>query len=86
MKTPTAIRACKSLHHRFLLLTVIDERLEKGDVQWMTAGRGIMHSEMPIFDPDPTKEENSEGLQLWVDLPAKDKFCEPSYQERKAAE
>lgn len=52
----------------------------------MTAGRGIMHSEMPMFDPDPTKEENSVGLQLWVDLPAKDKFCEPSYQERKAAE
>jgi len=52
----------------------------------MTAGRGIMHSEMPYFDPDPTKEESSEALQLWVDLPAKDKFCEPSYQERKAAE
>jgi redox-sensitive bicupin YhaK (pirin superfamily) len=69
-----------------LCLTVTDVRLEKGDVQWMTAGRGIMHSEMPYFDPNPTKEENSEALQLWVDLPAKDKFCEPSYQERKAAE
>jgi redox-sensitive bicupin YhaK (pirin superfamily) len=86
MKTPTAIRACKSLLRQSLCLDVTDDRLEKGDVQWMTAGRGIMHSEMPYFDPDPTKEENSEGLQLWVDLPAKDKFCEPSYQERKAAE
>jgi redox-sensitive bicupin YhaK (pirin superfamily) len=61
-------------------------RLEKGDVQWMTAGRGIVHSEMPMYDPDPTKEEDSVGLQLWVDLPAKDKFMEPSYQEKKAKE
>jgi redox-sensitive bicupin YhaK (pirin superfamily) len=52
----------------------------------MTAGRGIVHSEMPMYDPDPTKEEDSVGLQLWVDLPAKDKFMEPSYQEKKAKE
>ena len=61
-------------------------RLEKGDVQWMTAGRGIMHSEVPKFDPDPEKVEDSEGLQLWVDLPMAQKFIEPSYQERKAVE
>ncbi|KAL7418856.1 RNA pol II transcription cofactor [Cryptotrichosporon argae] len=58
--------------------------LGTGDVQWMTAGRGIMHSEMPLFDPDPAKQEDSVGLQLWVDLPADKKFCEPSYQEKKA--
>jgi redox-sensitive bicupin YhaK (pirin superfamily) len=52
----------------------------------MTAGKGIVHSEMPMFDPDPSKEEDSVGLQLWVDLPAKDKFMEPSYQEKKVKE
>jgi redox-sensitive bicupin YhaK (pirin superfamily) len=49
--------------------------LGPGGVQWMTAGRGIVHSEMP---------EQSEGLmrgfQLWVNLPARDKLCEPRYQ------
>lgn len=58
--------------------------LEKGDVQWMTAGRGIMHSEMPLFDP--AKAEDVEALQLWVDLPAEQKMIEPSYQEKKAAD
>jgi redox-sensitive bicupin YhaK (pirin superfamily) len=52
----------------------------------MTAGRGIMHSEMPYFDPDPAKMEISEAIQLWIDLPAAQKFCEPSYQEKKAKE
>jgi redox-sensitive bicupin YhaK (pirin superfamily) len=52
----------------------------------MTAGRGIMHSEMPYFDPDPAKMEVSEAIQLWIDLPAAQKFCEPSYQEKKAKE
>ncbi len=60
--------------------------LEKGDVQWMVAGRGVMHSEMPLFDPDPKKAVNSEALQLWVDLPADKKNIEPSYQEKKAKE
>ncbi len=45
-----------------------------------------MHSEMPLFDPDPEKAEPAEGLQLWVDLPREMKFVEPSYQEKKAAE
>ena len=52
----------------------------------MTAGRGIMHSEMPWFDPDPAKRVEPEGLQLWVDLPKDKKFIEPSYQEKKAKE
>ena len=51
-------------------------RLEAGSVQWMTAGRGIVHSEMP-------EQENGlmQGFQLWVNLPAKDKMVAPRYQE-----
>lgn len=52
----------------------------------MTAGKGIVHSEMPLFDPDPSKRVDSVGLQLWIDLPAKDKFMDPTYQEKKAKE
>jgi len=55
--------------------------IEAGGVQWMTAGRGILHSEMP---------EQTEGLlhgfQLWVNLPAKDKMLPPAYQEFSASE
>ena len=47
-----------------------------GDVQWMTAGRGIMHEEMPR----PLDGKNY-GFQLWVNLPAKLKMCQPRYQE-----
>ncbi|EME26747.1 Pirin-like protein [Galdieria sulphuraria] len=46
-----------------------------GDVQWMTAGRGIIHSEMPQGN------QVGHGLQLWVNLAAKDKMAEPKYQE-----
>jgi len=50
--------------------------LEAGSVQWMTAGRGIVHSEMP---------EQQDGLmwgfQLWVNLPARNKLCPPRYQD-----
>ncbi|MDO7596903.1 MAG: pirin family protein [Pseudomonadota bacterium] len=50
--------------------------IEPGGVQWMTAGRGIIHSEMP-------EQENGllHGFQLWVNLPAKDKMTAPAYQE-----
>jgi redox-sensitive bicupin YhaK (pirin superfamily) len=50
--------------------------LGPGSVQWMTAGRGILHSEMP-------QQENGLmwGFQLWVNLPAKDKMTEPRYQD-----
>jgi redox-sensitive bicupin YhaK (pirin superfamily) len=50
--------------------------LESGSVQWMTAGRGIVHSEMP-------RQEHGLmwGLQLWVNLKASDKLCEPRYQD-----
>jgi redox-sensitive bicupin YhaK (pirin superfamily) len=50
--------------------------LGPGSVQWMTAGRGIIHSEMP-------QQENGLmwGFQLWVNLPAKDKMTTPRYQD-----
>src|SRR4030043_935993 len=50
--------------------------LGAGDVQWMTAGRGIMHEEMP----EPF-EGKMEGFQLWVNLPAKLKMTAPRYQD-----
>ncbi len=48
-----------------------------GDVQWMTAGGGILHEEMPQRDPDG----NIYGFQLWVNLPATQKMSKPRYQE-----
>jgi redox-sensitive bicupin YhaK (pirin superfamily) len=50
-----------------------------GGIQWMTAGRGIVHSEMP-------EQENGllEGFQLWVNLPAAHKMDHPGYQEYPA--
>jgi hypothetical protein len=52
-----------------------------GDVQWMTAGRGIMHEEMPQVRP-----EGVAGFQLWVNLAAKDKMTAPRYQNIDARE
>lgn len=49
--------------------------INPGDLQWMTAGRGIVHSEMPGGDGDNV------GLQLWINLKSKDKMVEPQYQE-----
>ncbi|MGY0561358.1 pirin family protein [Luteimonas sp. A277] len=50
--------------------------LVPGAVQWMTAGRGLVHSEMP-----EQEEGRMRGFQLWVNLPAKDKMTAPRYQE-----
>ncbi len=50
--------------------------LETGGAQWMTAGRGIVHSEMP-----EQKKGVVRGFQLWLNLPAKDKMCEPTYKD-----
>jgi len=47
-----------------------------GDLQWMTAGRGIVHSEMPV-----KSQTRAHGLQLWINLPREHKMCEPQYQE-----
>jgi len=52
-----------------------------GDVQWMTAGGGIMHEEMPRAPQDG----HMEGLQLWVNLPAELKMTKPRYQDISAA-
>jgi quercetin 2,3-dioxygenase len=58
--------------------------LDAGDVQWMTAGSGLVHSEMPGRDLVRTGGK-LEGFQLWVNLPARDKMTPPRYQELKAA-
>jgi hypothetical protein len=50
--------------------------LTAGSVQWMTAGRGIVHSEMP-----EQEEGLMQGFQLWLNLPAKDKMTAPRYQD-----
>ncbi|XVF29322.1 hypothetical protein REPUB_Repub15cG0110900 [Reevesia pubescens] len=49
--------------------------IHTGDVQWMTAGRGIIHSEMPAG------EGVNKGLQLWINLSSQDKMIEPRYQD-----
>ena len=54
-----------------------------GDLQFMTAGKGIMHAEMPVQNADGSANV---GMQLWVDLPEKLKACEPRYRDLKAEE
>jgi len=56
--------------------------LEAGDVQWMTAGRGILHQEMPQGDA----KGRMHGFQLWANLPSSLKMTAPRYQDVKAAE
>jgi redox-sensitive bicupin YhaK (pirin superfamily) len=55
--------------------------LGSGDVQWMTAGRGIMHQEMPQGDA----RGRMHGFQLWANLPSSLKMTAPRYQDVKAA-
>ena len=55
--------------------------LETGGVQWMTAGRGVVHSEMP-----EQQEGVMEGFQLWLNLPAREKMREPWYRDFKTNE
>ena len=55
--------------------------LENGGVQWMTAGRGVIHSEIP-----QQEEGVMEGFQLWLNLPAQDKMSAPWYRDFAAAE
>lgn len=54
--------------------------LESGDLQWMCAGSGVIHSEMP-----QQVAGRMEGFQLWLNLPAADKMCEPWYRDLRAA-
>lgn len=55
--------------------------LENGGVQWMSAGRGVIHSEIP-----QQEEGVMEGFQLWLNLPAQDKMSAPWYRDFAAAE
>src|SRR4029453_17679872 len=47
-----------------------------GDIQWMTSGSGILHEEMPQVRP-----EGIAGLQLWLNLPAREKMTRPKYRD-----
>eukprot|EP00741_Cyanophora_paradoxa_P018111 tig00021037_g17487.t1 len=58
--------------------------LQSGDVQWMTAGRGVVHSEMPS-DRIIREGGRIEGFQLWVNLPRVDKMMPPRYQDIRAS-
>src|SRR5215831_9462846 len=55
-------------------------RLRSGDVQWMTAGAGVVHSEMPSQAFQRTGGR-MHGFQLWVNLPRREKMMKPRYQE-----
>ncbi|ORY14492.1 RmlC-like cupin domain-containing protein [Clohesyomyces aquaticus] len=57
--------------------------IETGDLQFMTAGRGIVHAEMPRQNADGSPNV---GMQLWVDLPKSLKSCEPRYRDLRAKE
>ena len=50
-----------------------------GDIQWMTSGSGILHEEMPVVRP-----EGISGLQLWLNLPAREKMTRPKYRDLRA--
>ncbi|EIN07384.1 hypothetical protein PUNSTDRAFT_70784 [Punctularia strigosozonata HHB-11173 SS5] len=52
--------------------------IEAGGVQWMCAGKGVIHAEMPVHGPGLPEPR---GLQLWIDLPKQFKMVDPSYQE-----
>lgn len=59
-------------------------KLTPGDVQWMTAGAGVIHSELPTREFAQTGGR-LHGFQLWVNLPRRDKMMQPRYQEIPAA-
>ena len=56
--------------------------ISSGDVQWMTAGNGIIHQEMPMGD----RKGKMGGFQLWANLPASHKMMDPRYREVKQAD
>ena len=58
--------------------------IRSGDVQWMTAGAGVIHSEMPSADI-LTRGGRMHGFQIWVNLPKARKLATPRYQEYAAA-
>ncbi len=65
------VRHADSLGHR--------GAIGRGDIQWMTSGSGIMHEEMPQVRP-----EGIAGLQLWLNLPAREKMARPKYRDLEA--
>lgn len=58
--------------------------LNPGDVQWMTAGAGVIHSEIPTPEFQ-TQGGRMHGFQLWVNLPGRDKMMKPRYQDVASA-
>ncbi len=56
--------------------------IREGDLQFMTAGRGVVHAEMP----GQGGKDKTEGMQLWVDLPEELKMCEPRYRDLRREE
>ncbi len=60
------------------------QSIEPGDVNWMTAGRGIVHSERSAPDVR-ARGQRLHGIQAWVALPTKDEECEPSYFHHPAS-
>lgn len=56
--------------------------IHEGEVQWMTAGSGIIHQEMP----KPDSQGRMEGFQLWTNLPSRDKMCKPRYRDLRAGD
>lgn len=58
-----------------------EETLKSGEVQWMTAGKGIIHEEMPEME-----DGQLWGYQLWINLPARLKMTEPKYRHLAASE
>lgn len=55
--------------------------VSRGGAQWMRAGRGVIHSEMPVLD-----QAGLHGFQLWINLPAAEKMSEPAYRDVRAEE
>ncbi|MGH7419047.1 MAG: pirin family protein [Candidatus Rokuibacteriota bacterium] len=56
-------------------------RIGAGDIQWMTSGSGILHEEMPQVRP-----EGIGGLQLWLNLPAREKMTRPKYRDLESSQ
>ncbi|MEX2222198.1 MAG: pirin family protein, partial [Candidatus Rokuibacteriota bacterium] len=55
-------------------------RINAGDIQWMTSGSGILHEEMP-----QVRAEGIGGLQLWLNLPAREKLTRPKYRDLESS-